>query len=108
MRQVHFDRILVAEISIKTTPPNRVEATGVFVNSETGQNHGWTKSTSWSKTTLDLVRQLAAAMAQDLEAMHFSDSRESPTTTAGTSDERPPQGLTAFLKQPDDDPVPQG
>jgi hypothetical protein len=72
-----FNGIAVGSISANV---NRdllhLEATAGFVDTSTGETHGWTKGEGrvWSKRTLLKLRELLDSMEEDLAKMHLGDA----------------------------------
>lgn len=86
MRTVKFDGIRVAEITVSLLEaPAVISAKAAFVNTKTGTTHGWTTCKSWSKETVEKLKELRDAMERDLAATHFEDGAitSSPTTASG-------------------------
>jgi hypothetical protein len=53
-----------------------LEGKAAFIDNRTGQTHGWTHNTSWSKDTIDKLMELRAAMEVDLGRMHLDGGGE--------------------------------
>lgn len=108
MRSAKFNAIRVAEVTL-----NLVEATAsitakaAFVDTVSGQTHGWTTGRSWSEETMAKVRELRESMERDLERLHFDDGASSPTTTSGGGLRDGFKGLGEELGAVEE-PVPQG
>lgn len=108
MREVKFNAIRVAEITLNVAEAtSSITAKAAFVNTTTGQTHGWTTGRSWSEETLQKVRELREAMERDLERLHFEDGASSPTTTSGGGLRDGFKGLGEELGAVDET-VPQG
>jgi hypothetical protein len=77
-----------------------VEATAGFVNSETGETHGWTKGegATWSPDTMKKLQVLREAMEHDLAKMHFKEhSVQSNSESASSGFELEDKGLSEHL-----------
>lgn len=91
MRSVKFDGIRVAELSVSFMEASALlTAKAAFVNTRTGDTHGWTTGRRWSAATLEKLSELRASMERDLEGMHFEDGALTPV--AGN------EGLPAAFK----------
>lgn len=62
------------------TANTKLEAKVAFVNSQTGQTHGWTTHRQFSPKVLAKVRELTTLMEEEVAALHFSETR--PTLDA--------------------------
>jgi hypothetical protein len=74
-----FDGMAVGEITVVFTGLQlQFEAKAAFIDSKTGETHGWTKATaaSWSPTTIDKLRELRALMELDLGKLHLEGGGE--------------------------------
>ncbi len=109
MRTVKFNAVRVAEITITVIEtPSVISAKAAFVNTETGNTHGWTTCKSWSADTLEKLRELREFMERDIAAIHFTDGAIGPgATTSGGGIRETFKGLGEHLGT-SDDPVPQG
>lgn len=87
MRTVLFNGIALGELSVNfLESPAKVVAKGAFINTTTGQTHGWTTCHQWSPDTIEKLRELRALMERDMAALHFVDGAVSPMgspTTGG-------------------------
>jgi hypothetical protein len=73
-----FDGVAVLEISVDFKGPSgKVEAVAAFVDTTTGETHGWTKGvgTTWSNQTKERLQALRESMEEDLAARSFGDRR---------------------------------
>lgn len=72
-----FDGLTVAKITVSFLGPT-LDFVGeaAFTNSKTGQTHGWTKNQTWSKETIEKLRELRALMEVDLGAVHLDGGGE--------------------------------
>lgn len=108
MRSAKFDTIRVAEVSVKfLETPAVISAKAAFVNTASGTTHGWTTCTSWSKETMDKLRELRELMERDLSEHHFADAGTSTTTTSSGDMRDSFQGLGERLGTAEET-VPQG
>lgn len=55
-----------------------MKSKAAFVNSVTGNTHGWTTHHVWSPETLERLKKLRESMELDLAAAHFLDVGEAP------------------------------
>lgn len=81
---VRFDGLAVSTINADLTKPQlHLEAVAAFVDSSTGETHGWTKATGpvWSKDTLLKFRELTQSMEEDLSKLHLLGASSSSTET---------------------------
>lgn len=88
-----FDGLTVAEINAVFTGGLSVETTFAFVNTRTGASHGWTKMTTASPKSIDLLKALAASLEEDAAKQHFDEGSDT-TATAVT---QPTSGLGELL-----------
>lgn len=98
-----FDGLTVGEFTGSFLgPPGAVhlEAKVAFVDSTTGDTHGWTKGTQWSKETLAKLMILKEAMEQDVAGVHFGNA----VVVTGSNDTAAPAGLGEFLDTAKDAP----
>lgn len=89
MRDANFNKVAVGELSIDLmSTPAKITAKAAFINTLSGQTHGWTTCSQWSAATVEKLKELRALMEQDLAALHFADAVEgganTGTTTAGS------------------------
>lgn len=85
MRPARFNHVAVAEIAVNFLDyPAKVVAKAAFVNGQTGQTHGSTTCQQWSEVTLQKLRELRAAMEQDLAVLHFADAGPGASSTTGS------------------------
>ena len=72
-----FDSVSVGEGAFSFLGSNlTLEAKAAFVNSRTGDTHGWTKNSQWSPTTIEKLKELRALMEIDLGALHLENGGE--------------------------------
>ena len=89
--QPKFDGIAIGEFTaIFLGPTLEFTAKAAFTNSKTGETHGWTKHTHWSKNTIAKLQELRAAMEMDLGQEHFEGGGE---VLVGPSGATTPRGL---------------
>lgn len=69
-----------------------LEADAAFVNTVTGETHGWTKSggSPWEKDTQDAMTILKELMERDLQRIHFDDATD--TVQSGSATGLQPEG----------------
>lgn len=71
---IKFDGLALGELNITFLEGLRISATAAFINSKTGATHGSTKKHGqWSTATLAAVRELRAAIEQDIAKSHLDD-----------------------------------
>lgn len=95
-----FNQLAVGEVEVDfTASPIKIEVTAAFVDSRSGETHGWTKGYGgiWSEETRNRLVELRESMEQDLAKLHF-EGVGSTTTQGGVEFE--PGGITEHL---DDD-----
>lgn len=97
-----FDGVAVAEGSFSFLGNGpAIEAKAAFVNTKTGDTHGWTTNKVWSRATIEKLQELRALMEIDIGQRHLEGGGESlmgPATLAGASGGlREPGGLSAHL-----------
>jgi hypothetical protein len=81
-----FDSIAVGEIAVSFLGPTvTVEAKAAFVNSKSGETHGWTKNTQWTPAVIEKLRELRALMEVDLGQIHLEGGGEILVTTAANT-----------------------
>jgi len=92
-----FNQLAVGEIEVDfTSSPIKIDVTAAFVDSKTGETHGWTKGYGgiWSEETRKKLVELRELMELDLSKLHF-DKAGSATTTKGVEFE--PGGISEHL-----------
>jgi hypothetical protein len=96
-----FDGLAVAKISIDyLKTPIEIDVQAAFMNTETGDTHGWTRGTvAWSDETRGLLNALRVAMERDLAARHLSGADGGAPVAAATytGTSRQPSGLSEPL-----------
>jgi hypothetical protein len=110
MRTAKFNGVRVAEMTVSflNAAPD-LKAKAAFINTRTGQTHGWTTGTHWSRDTQELLAELRQSMERDIEALHFADGAvtdEEPGHTAVVAS--PGGGLGEHLAGDSAGDVPQG
>lgn len=83
-----FDGIAIGTMSVNANGNQlHMEATAGFVDSKTGETHGWTKGEGrvWSKATMMKLRELMDFMEEDLANIHFGESMMKSTNTSGST-----------------------
>lgn len=72
-----FDGIAVGEGTFSFLGTTlKFEGKAAFVNSRTGDTHGWTTNTQWSPAVIEKLKELRAAMELDLGRLHLADGGE--------------------------------
>jgi hypothetical protein len=82
-----------------------LEAKAAFINTKTGDTHGWTKNTQWSPAVIEKLQELRALMEADLGRIHLQEGGEVLVAGAPTRTPRIVEagGLGEHLR----DPTPQ-
>jgi hypothetical protein len=89
-----FDGVTIGEFTaIFMGPTLDFKAKAAFVNSKTGQTHGWTTNQTWSPPVVAKLQELRALMEADLGAVHFEGGGEQHEAPTQRHDVRPPTGL---------------
>lgn len=60
----------------------KLDGKAAFVNSKTGDTHGWTSNHQWSPQVIEKLRELRALMEMDLGRLHLDGGGEVLATTA--------------------------
>lgn len=78
-----FDGLAVTKMELDFIKnPIHIEVSAAFVNSKTGDTHGWTRSSGgWSEETRALIKQLREAMERDMASSHLTDADTAAPTT---------------------------
>lgn len=88
-----FDGVTVGEASCSFLGATiHLEAKAAFVNTKTGDTHGWTKNTQWSPEVIAKLHELRMLMEMDLGRLHLHDGGEvlaTSTAVALVSPDRP-------------------
>lgn len=67
-----FDGIAILDLTVDFTQPSaRLTAKAAYVNTKTGETHGWTSGSQWSEETRSLLAALRQSMEQDIAARDF-------------------------------------
>jgi hypothetical protein len=78
-----FDSISVGEFSGSFLGSTLAfEAKAAFVNSKTGDTHGWTKNGQWSPPVIEKLKELRALMEIDLGRLHLEGGGEVLVSTS--------------------------
>jgi hypothetical protein len=105
MRTVFFNGIALGEISVSFIEnPPKINAKAAFINTSTGQTHGWTLCHQWSAETVAKLKELRALMERDISVLHFADAGGSviaASTTGGGGISETFKGLGETLGQVD-------
>lgn len=95
-----FDGLAIGELSANLLGPTvKLTAKAAFVDSGSGNTHGWTTNESWSPETMSKLRELRAAMEQDLARMHFGEGLTERSEVFGG--QTPSGGLGEHLGEQD-------
>lgn len=87
-----FDGLAVGELTATFMGPSlKLTAKAAFVASKTGHTHGWTSNEQWSPTTIEKLKELRAAMEQDLARVHFGEV-DTAQASPGMAFPAPPPG----------------
>ena len=94
-----FDGIAAGEVSMNFMGASfRMTAKAAFVNSKTGQTHGWTTHETWSPAIIEKVKELRALLEAEIAQSHFSDVDGARTPGIKfTKESEPPAGLGEHL-----------
>lgn len=78
-----FDGISLGEAAFSFLGSTvHLEGKAAFVNTQTGDTHGWTKNEQWSPATIEKLAELRALMELDLGKLHLQDGGTALVTTA--------------------------
>lgn len=81
-----FDSVSVGEGTFNFLGSTlQFEAKAAFVNSRTGDTHGWTKNTQWSAGVIEKLKELRALMEVDLGQLHLENGGEVLVTTTSSA-----------------------
>jgi hypothetical protein len=96
-----FDGLALGEGTFNFTGTGgpALSAKAAFVNSTTGETHGWTHNAMWSPATLEKLKELRALMEVDLGNLHLENGGEVLVTTARQVGDEP-GGLGDHLVPP--------
>lgn len=99
---VRFDGIAVAKLEIDFLKnPVHIEVQAAFVNSKTGDTHGWARGgVNFSDKTRMLMLQLRDSMEQDLAKRHFTAGASSRDSLEGQREQT--SGIGEFLGTTED------
>lgn len=91
-----FDGLAIGSIEVDFTKQTiQLKAVAGFINTATGDTHGWTRGEGgiWSTETLQKLQELREAMEKDLARLHFEGAvkKESKVLDQGTA------GIGEFL-----------
>ncbi len=93
-----FDGMAVLEGSFSFLgASNGLEGKAAFINSKTGDTHGWTTNKQWSPQVIEKLKELRALMEVDLGQLHLDGGGEvliaSSTTGASLPEGRGMGGI---------------
>jgi hypothetical protein len=89
-----FDAIAVGEFTAAFIGPTlEFKAKAAFVDSKTGQTHGWTTNATWSPPTIEKLKELRLLMEADLGAMHLEGGGEAVHNVIAPRAPQVPTGL---------------
>jgi hypothetical protein len=95
-----FDGVAVGEFTaVFLGPTLEFKAKAAFVDSKTGETHGWTTNSTWSPPTIAKLKELREMMELDLGMKHLESGGEltANTVTAQRGGAQPPTGLGDHL-----------
>lgn len=91
-----FDGIAIGNISVDFLGPTlTMTCKAAFVDSTSGNTHGYTTGASWSPETIQKLKELKEAMERDLGRVHFAG--EGTTTPLGASTTAEASGIGEHL-----------
>lgn len=95
-----FDGLAITTVEADTLNKT-LSARAAFVDSKTGETHGWTEAqgTVWSEKTKAALAALITSMEQDMGRLHFASIPAAPVPDAGSRSE--PGGLGEHLQDHD-------
>jgi hypothetical protein len=91
-----FDGITIGEFTAEFMGPTlHLTAKAAFVNSRSGDTHGWTTNKTWSPSVIDKLRELKLLMEIDLAAIHldYVELVSAPITSTPSHSSREPGGI---------------
>jgi hypothetical protein len=81
-----FDAIALIEFSVDFKGPTaHVSGKAAYVNTRTGNTHGWTTSTAWSAETIAKLAELRELMEQDIASRDFEGSEVGTNSASSKS-----------------------
>jgi hypothetical protein len=96
-----FDSLAVGEFSASFLGTNlKLECKAAFVDSKTGQTHGWTANQTWSPPVIAKLKELRELMEMDLGAIHLEGGGETvPNTVTPQRSAQAPTGLGEHVNE---------
>jgi hypothetical protein len=97
-----FDGVAVGEFTaVFTGPTLDFRAKAAFVDSKTGETHGWTTNQTWSPTTITKLKELREMMEVDLGMKHLESGGELTPNTISPQRGSPhiPTGLGEHVNE---------
>jgi hypothetical protein len=74
-----FDGLAIGEFTaIFIGPTLDFKAKAAFIDTTTGQTHGWTSNQTWSRAVVEKLHELKQLMEIDLGALHLEAGGEPP------------------------------
>lgn len=95
-----FDGVAITTIEADLLNKS-LTARAAFINSKTGNTHGWTEAqgTIWSERTKAAFKALVDCMEQDIGRLHFSNLPATQVSESSVSSE--PSGIGEHLQDHD-------
>lgn len=90
-----FNSLALGELTVKFLGPSvHIEAKAAFVDTRTGQTHGWTKNEQWGPAVVEKLKELRALMELDFGKLHFDNGGDTLVGDVGPvrSAARPEEG----------------
>ena len=79
-----FDGVAVLEGEFNFLSPTiSLKGKAAFISTKTGDTHGWTTNTGWSKETIAKLQELRALMELDLGRLHLETGDPLATSSSG-------------------------
>jgi hypothetical protein len=102
--QPKFTGLAIGEITVnRLNAALRMEAKAAFINTRTGQTHGWTTGNQWTPPTLAKLNELLTLMEEDMARTHFEQGEAATTQTATNVNGNTPRGgLGEYITDPTD------
>ena len=75
-----------------------LEGRGAFVNTKTGDTHGWTDNKNWSAATIQKLHELRQLMEIDLGRLHLQEGSDAMQVASAPAAGPGPIGLGEHLR----------